>query len=763
MAWSPLLFLLGILLPWSLAQLPAWPGLLLAALGLACVRRLAWLLPLALGVAWTSLQASQELARQWPCSADRADVELEGRVLSTALQREGRVEFELRVDAGPAPLANGGRVYLSWYDATRIPQPGESLRLEVRLRCPSGLRNPSGHDRELSLLRQGIHATGWLRSPPRLLPHVAADWSTALESSRSRVGAAIEAATGGGDSAAVLQGLSVGLRAGMSADLWEAFANTGLAHLIAISGSHVTAFAVWVLLLLRVAWRLLAPPGGNRRIAIEATLLFLATLGYALLAGYSTPTLRTAATVSLFLILRLQRRHLSMSVVLIIAAALLGLVTPLATSSAGFWLSFVATAALVTVMVARTGGWGRLRKFAASQIAVLLALAPVLLLSFGRVSLAAPLANALALPLFTLLLLPITLALTALELAGIGLAAPGWHWLGKMLDPLWQPLIELGRWHYSSWAVARTVTPALLLATVAIAAGLLLPVAGLRAALLVGLASLLMARAPLPAAGGLELTVVDVGQGLSVIVRTRAHVLLYDTGPGWRGGGSAAQSALLPLLERQGIRRIDRMVLSHPDQDHTGGARYLQERLEIKEVMAPAGKGDAAASMPCVLGQSWSWDGVHFRVLHPPAAADWSDNDRSCALMIEAGGQRVLLLADPEWLAEQVMLRQDLSADIVLVPHHGSRSSSGAELVQLVDARLGVVSTGFGNRWGLPSTEVVARWRSHGTTILETGRAGAVQLQIAPGCGLCNVHVERIHAPRWWSRERGAAIGSGTV
>jgi competence protein ComEC len=416
---------------------------------------------------------------------------------------------------------------------------------------------------------------------------------------------------------------------------------------------------------------------------------------------------------------------------------------PLAASSPGFWLSFVATAALLAVAQDGAGFTGMLAGFARAQAAIAVALTPVLLASFGRVSLIAPFANAIAIPVFTFLLLPAVLCATLLELGTAGAGAPIWSLLAEFLDASWPRLQAIARWPMAEWWPA--AQPGWLLAVAGAVgfAAILLPLAGLRAAATIVIAAIATGTAPLPAGVAWSLTVLDVGQGLAAVVETPSRVLVFDTGPRWRGGGTAAEVSLLPFLRARGIRRIDRLIVSHEDQDHAGGVQALAAALPIEERGA------------CQRGQQWRWDDIDFRVLHPPPGFAGSDNDRSCALHVSGPGGSALLLADPEAEAEALLVTQAIGADVVLLPHHGSRTSSGPALVASVGARLGIASAAAGNRWGMPHAPVVARWRAAGTAVVSTAAAGAVTIRFsADGRGPA-IRAER-GRPRWWRPSAGA-------
>jgi competence protein ComEC len=700
------------------------------------------------GFASALLAASLALGSGWPCARDRELVELVGRVASPPLARAGRTDVDLDVEEASPADAAPRRVRLSWYDPTGAPRAGERWRFGARLRCRLGFVNPGAPDRELALLRERVDATGYvagLREPER----IAGPPGHPVERLRERIAGAIAASLPPGASAAVLQGLSVGVRGAIPDDLWEAFAVTGVAHLIAISGLHVTGCAVAVLALLRMAWRLRALSRMPARLAVERVTVVAATAAYAWLSGASLPALRTLAMVALFAALKLMRRVLPLHLTLALAALVLVAADPLAVASAGFWLSFVATIALLAVATDGAGWRGLVSGFARAQLAITLLLAPVLALSFGRLSLVAPAVNAVAIPLFSLFLLPAVLLGTVLAALAPGAAAGLWRLLAAGLDATWPALSAVASWPAASWAPAAQPRALVATAGALLFAAFLLPIGGLRAAAAVLLVAVTCGRAERVEPGAFALTVLDVGQGLAAVVETRRHALVFDAGPQWRGGAAAARVSLLPFLRARGLRRIDRLVISHDDQDHAGGAAALVRELDVvRRMAAPASR--VVAGEACRLGDGWQWDGVAFRVLHPPSAFEGDDNDRSCALRVSGPGGSALLLADPEARAEAALVAQPIAADVVLVPHHGSASSSSPTLVAAASARIAIASAGFGNRWGMPRPEVVARWRAAGATVLDTATQGAVRVHFPASTAPLAVEAERRDRPRWW-------------
>jgi competence protein ComEC len=752
MPWLVLAFCAGAAAVQCLPMLPSPAGLLTTVLAAVLAwRRWPFVTAALIGIAWTALGARQIVADDWPCARDREVVDLHGVVTAPAIPRAGRVEFDIRVVEPTGPRATA-RLRLSWYEATKIPLPGQHWRLTARLRCRSGFSNPDTPDRELDLLRQRIGATGYVVGGTT--PVLLADqpWQYPVQRLRARIAAGIAEQLRGSASAGVLQGLSVGVRGNVPEILWEAFAATGLAHLMAISGLHVTGCALFALLLLRAGWRLpwIRPRRG--RIGIEMAVIVLTTMAYAALAGASLPTLRTLVMVSIVALQRVLRRALPVHLTLALAALLLVAGDPVAVTSAGFWLSFVATAALLALIDAGPGWLDRLAAFLRAQAAILVLLTPVLAIAFGRLSLIAPLANAIAIPAFSFVLLPVILLATALTALSPGSAADIWHVLAAGLDAAWPWLIAAGRLEISTWWPAAQPMALVIAAGATTFAALLIPLRGLRMAAAVMLLAIVLGRGERPAGNAWTLTVLDVGQGLATVVQTENHVLVFDSGPRWRSGSAAARVSLLPWLRARGIRRIDRLVLSHDDSDHTGGADLLRESIPVAELIVGPGVKARGPSRPCRRGDGWRWDGVEFRVLHPLPGESASDNDNSCVLHIAGIGGNALLLADPEADAEAELLSQSLAADVVLVPHHGSRTSSGARLISAVGARLGIVSAGFGNRWNLPDAGVVARWRAAGATLLNTADAGAVTVRFAPVPGAIEVQAHRLESRRWWRR-----------
>jgi len=489
----------------------------------------------------------------------------------------------------------------------------------------------------------------------------------------------------------------------------------------------------------------------------------LGSAGYAVLAGLSLPTVRTVLMIGVVVVARLQRRRSGALQALSLALLAVLLVDPLSVLVAGFWLSFAGVAWLVWCLP--TLETSLVRGFLSAQRVATIGLLPLGAVMFDQASLLGPLANLVAIPWWSLVVVPLCLLGTALEALWQG--AGGWAWrLGSrcfewswmLFDWLAGSRLAL-RWLPEAGAAA-------LLLSLCGAFWLLMPrgTPGKPLALLLWLPLLLPER-ELPRAGEVELLAMDVGQGLAVLVRTRHHALLYDTGPAVRDGFDAGERVVVPALRATGTGALDALVLSHADSDHAGGYGAVRAVMPIAASYAPAGAPLDVAGR-CEQGGGWEWDGVRFRFLHPSPGFPYLRNESSCVLRVETAHGAALLTGDVGEVVEQRLLRaqrQDLRADVVFAPHHGSGGSSRQAFVAASQARLVLVSAGHANRFGHPRAEVVRRWRDSGAEVLNTAQSGAVRVWI--GRGGLQVRERRSWKARLWDaaeRQRSAAILSAS-
>ncbi|MNN00563.1 ComEC family competence protein [compost metagenome] len=465
--------------------------------------------------------------------------------------------------------------------------------------------------------------------------------------------------------------------------------------------------------------------------------------------------------VAVIVLARLWRRPIDVLGSLGLAALAVLLVDPLSVLSAGFWLSFAGVAWLAWCLPERAH-W--LRGFLSAQRVATLGLLPLSAMLFGQASAIGPLANLVAIPWWSLVVVPLAVLGTALEAIWSGSGAFVWRASAWCFDLSW-PLFEfLAGSRFSLWWLPEPAWFALPMALLG-ALWMLLPsgVPAKSLALLLWL-PLLMPWRELPAEGEFELVMMDVGQGLAVLVRTQHHTLLYDAGPAVRDGFDAGERVVVPSLRALGVKRLDRLVISHGDHDHAGGVPAVQATLPVTGLHAPPGLVWQGAT-DCVAGHAWEWDGVRFEFLHPVADFPYLRNESSCVLKVGSRYGSALLTGDVGEVIERGLVkraRSALKADVVLLPHHGSGNSSSPGFVEATGARLALVSAGHGNRFAHPRREVVARWQRAGAEVLGTAGSGAVRVWL--GRSGLQLRERRIARSRWWDaaeRARAAAILSG--
>jgi competence protein ComEC len=719
---------------------------------------------LLVGVAWAALSGHAALAAQLPAQPTAVEYALQGRVVDLPRHGPRSTRFRFRVDDDPRMPARlrGREVELSWHDPTPAAAPGarHALRagqrwsLQARLRAPRGLRNPGGFDAERHALLQRVAGRGHVRAPATALGE-----PVGLPAWRERMATAI-ASQVQGQGARFVQALALGDTRGLLAQDWDDLRALGLTHLVAISGFHVglvAGFAAW---LAALGWRGLPRLGRAlpRPLASASAAVVGAAL-YAAVAGFALPTVRTVLMIAVVAMARCARRPCTVGQALALAALVLLLADPLSVLAPGFWLSFAGVLWLVWCLPGRDLHW--LRTFLAAQGVATLALLPLTVALFGQASRAGPLVNLLAIPWWSLVVVPLALLGTALQAIWAGAGRWPWQLAGWCFEASWWLFGWVSRSALALWWLPQAGGAALLAAVLGVFWLLLPRAAGARLPALLLCLPLLWPARQRPGEGEVELLVMDVGQGLAVWVRTRSHRLLYDAGPATEGGFDAGERIVVPTLRALGERRLDRLVLSHADRDHAGGVVAVRDAFAQPPLQVPPGAlPDIEA--PCTAGLAWRWDAIDFRYLHPPPGARYLGNESSCVLRIATPHGALLLAGDIGAPVEAALLQADrpaLRAEAVIVPHHGSAGSSSAEWVRAVSPRLAVVSTGHGNRFGHPRREVVARWQAVGAEVLNTADSGALRIWL--GRDGLQVREQRLFERHWWDaaeRARPAAI-----
>ncbi len=612
---------------------------------------------------------------------------------------------------------------------------GERWQFTVRLKRPHSTYNPHGFDFESWALAEKMRATGTIHSKSGYKKLSDFVWrpSYLVEHLREKVGNNISETLANKPYAGVIRALVVGDDSQISQENWNVYLRTGVNHLMSISGLHITMLAGLAFAIAAFVWRrfpALVMHMPTRKAATIAGLI-VAVL-YALLAGMSVPTQRTLYMLASFAAALLFARNLAISGALAIALMVVILLDPWAVIAPGFWLSFGAVALIAYVSVGRLATQHWINEALNTQWAITLGLLPMLIFMFGQTSIVSPLANAFAIPVISLIVVPLAILGSIIHVDFILQAA---HFV---LEICMQGLTWLAA--LPTWQQAAPPIGAMLVAVLGVLWMLLPRGFPQRWLGLVLLLPLFFVSLPKLAKGEMQVSVLDVGQGLAVVIKTANHTLLYDAGPRFSAQSDAGSRIVLPYLRGEGIKKLDGFIVGHNDNDHSGGAASVLAQISIGWLASsydlPTNLQLPAKQLKCFAGQYWQWDNVKFKVLHPTIESyknlEIKDNNRSCVVKVTSRFGSVLLTGDIEKDAELALLQANkhvLSSDVLVAPHHGSKTSSTLDFIQAVNAKQVIFTVGYLNRFKHPKPEVVERYLASGAEAFRSDYAGALVLR----------------------------------
>ncbi len=773
-----LAFLAGIFALQQFAQLPDWGWCaLLLPLGLIAWqwRMARWALWLACGFFWALLRA-QLMLSSGGLAPEHEGVDLiaEGSIASLPTPTEHDVRFlfdvqslQLNEQALPVP----GRVRLSWRNSSADVRVGDRWRFTVRLKRPNGYMNPGGFDYEGWLYQQAVRATGYVRVARNSGDAETAEsdatagyalletapFARPLDRWRQDLSEKISQALYDRPHQAIIAALAIGVTRDFTEAQWDVLNRTGTTHMISISGLHIGFIAGVMFFLTRRlwAWSSRATLWWPAPKAAAVAALFAATV-YAALAGFSVPTQRSLVMVGVVMAAIITQRRIPASRVLALSLLAVLLLDPLAVLQAGFWLSFGAVAIILFAMHARWGEpnwwwkWGRV------QWVVAIGMLPLMLVLFQRTSMVAPLTNLIAVPWFNIVTVPLTLAGALTVSLSQSVGEFFLDWAESSVVPVWWFLELAANTSWAQWTQHVPLTWTVIVGSIG-TLWLLLP-RGVPARWLgvIALAPMLFVPPPAPQPGEFWFTLLDVGQGLSAVVRTANHVLVYDTGPKFSEHFNTGEAVVVPYLRYLGVRDVDMLMLSHSDSDHIGGARSVLHQTNVAEVASSVPLELAPDATTCATPRAWQWDGVDFTVLYPPPVDSGlrrkKDNDVSCVLRVSIAGSSVLLPGDIEIPSEKFLLANaaaQLRSDILVVPHHGSTTSSSVAFVNSIAPRYALFPVGYRNRFGFPKAKVVQRYLDVDAHLLDSARNGAISFRIGAN-GIETPELYREIARHYW-------------
>jgi competence protein ComEC len=705
---------------------------------------------------WTTGHIVWQLDQRLDDSLNNKRLVVVGEVINIPVNTPNSTRFlfrphEIQGYTGSLP----GLIRLNWRNAPETLTPGQSWRLTVKLKRPHGFQNPGGFDYERWLFANGIHASGYVvakQKPQQLGPPA---WT--LNSVRASINDDIQRYCHDCSNTGLIQALAIGFRGNIEDADRLLLQQTGTAHLIAISGLHIGIVAAVFYALGLVLWKLGIYRTGIRRRELAVSLSFIAALLYSLMAGFDLPAQRALLMITVVLISLWSRTPVNLLNSIFTTLVLVLVMSPLSVLSESFWLSFSALFIIALGSVLFRTQRSRIGKLVVIQLLFSLLFIPISVVIFGQVHIASFLANLVAVPLISLVVVPLNFTLLTLfwlpeswlqsAYAVVDGLTQGLMFFLRGLQDIGlqaQPIGQLNVW--------QIIIMSLILFIILLPRGLLLSRRWLPLLIII-----LVWPDSLDYGSDLTIAVLDVGMGTSVVVQTRHHSLVYDFGPGNRQGYSLGKWVVLPYLRHQGIDTVDRVVISHSDQDHMGGLYGIQEQLNHGQVYSGT-PHEVSQRLPqldpvmdCHAQTPWMWDGVTFEFLSAGVHASMSRNNRSCVLRIKLGDEQILVSGDIEAEQEYNLLALDegrLSAHTLIAPHHGSLTSSSESFIQAVNANNVIFTSGYLNRWAFPRPEILQRYLETGAEIFRTDEDGAILIECKTGG--CEIKRYRQQRARLW-------------
>ena len=702
------------------------------------------------------------------------DIILQGRISNIPKIREDGIRFRLDIrkafwpeDLDPdmqkeiqkKEVAVKGIVRLGWFKNTQTINAGEVWQFRVRLKKPSGFMNPNGFDYEKWLFTERINATGYVRAkkgaPLKQNKRLAASPWWSVNYLRQQLHQKIQILVADKSSAAVISALVVAVRSELADEQWTLLQQTGTSHLIAISGLHISVVAGFAFLPIFLLWRLF--PRLNERIPVRVAGgvagVVMAT-AYAMLAGFTLPTQRALLMVLIALLGLISRRNFHASTILATAALAVLILDPLAPMTASFWLSFIAVS-LILIYIKRQIKKPK-HQLISLQLVLSFGMLPLTLFFFNSASLTSPIANILAIPWVSLIVVPLSLLGAIVSPISEFFSGAFLNIASLAVQYLFTFLSFLSDLSFGSVSLAQIPSIYLLMAFLGLLY-LLFP-KGFPAKWLGFIAFLpaILFTVEKPQQNEFNYTLLDAGQGMASVVQTENHTLIYDTGTRFSKTYDIGKLVLNPYLKSKGIRHIDTMILSHEDIDHRGGAEVvLKENIVDKIVSSDTSILQDYKVETCVKGENWQWDGVRFEILSPPQDYPENDNNRSCVLRISNQYHSLILTADIQTKTEKLLLEnvpEKLKSDVLSVPHHGSRTSSSKRFIREVSPKIALVPVGYRNRFGHPKADIMQRYHDKGIEVFNTAKQGAIELYFPNSDKEILVKTYRKEKRGFWSR-----------
>ncbi|MCF6287653.1 MAG: DNA internalization-related competence protein ComEC/Rec2 [Proteobacteria bacterium] len=651
-------------------------------------------------------------------------VSVKGLVVELPRVTPKKTRFILEVEKSTPKMAVN-RILVNWYGSKQKITPGQVWQLKLKLKPIHALYNPATFDYSKWLFRHGVDATATVKDG-QLLEKSQHNLFSKINEFRLKITAIIQENISSERVASLLIALTVGNKSYISYEDSQLFQITGTAHLIAISGLHIGLIAFVGLLIGRLFFNLLASQRYNRFV-FEAVFSIFFALIYALLAGLSVPTIRALVMVVVFALSYALKSQVSRWHAWSFALLVVLLLDPLSVLDAGFWFSFIAVAVLMFAYTGKAFENSKVGGFIKAQLVILVGLMPLMIIVFHQFNLLTPFANFLILPLASIVLIPLLFLTLFVYLFSTYLASLLFLSVEKVTQLLFYLLDNLQHFSFLNVSLP-TYNNAYILVLCLLAIIVLLPrLFRWKWVVLILLVPLFIKSENDLYEQEVRLRVIDVAQGLSILVQTQNHTMVYDTGAKYESGFSMAKAAIIPLLQSYGIKKIDKLILSHADNDHAGGVKEVVDAFE-PDIFDVKGLYNS-----CQYPLTWQWDGVEFEVLSPFELEPYLGNNASCVIKITSIYGSVLLTADIEEPVEYRLLSQfpeKIKSDVLIVPHHGSKSSSSQNFIQGVSPKYAINSSGYANQFNHPHALIKQRYTQRGIKFYDTQSSGMITIDI---------------------------------
>ncbi len=710
------------------------------------------------GFAWALFRADLILDARLSPELEGEKLFVEGTITGLPEKSNGNTRFLFKVDklinAKGLVQKHPHKLRLYWFKSEQSLVAGDIWRLKVKLKQVNGFSNPGGFDYEAWLFQQNIGATGYVLNDKynKLLKSSSRE---RLDRFRLQVRDRLKVSMNELENWGFIPALVLGDRSAIDSEQWRVLRTTGTSHLLAISGLHIGLVAGISFFLTRWLW----PLGGLTSILVPAPTLaayvaIVAAVLYAAMAGFAIPTQRALIMLSVFFLTTFLSKKLAKSTILSLALFLVLVVDPFSVMSAGFWLSFAAIAVIFFGMSSRLYNPGLWWRWGRVQFLVMAGLFPLLVFWFQQIPVFSILANIIFVPWVSMISVPLilsgSLVLWLHESFGVFLLQFGID----SINLFWPMLKAFQAFDVS---VYRFQASSYLALSLAMAGSVLILLPHGLPGKWLGIFWCLPLFFPIKDTiekGEFRLSLLDVGQGLAVVLQTEKHVLLFDTGPRFSQNFDAGSAVVLPYLAKAGIKYVDVLIQSHGDNDHIGGLNKILESSTIGKILTSVPDSVEHNNVTfCQRGMKWNWDDVHFEILHPESGELLAGNNLSCVLRVSNAGNSVLLSGDIEKKAELRLLRREsekLQSTILVVPHHGSRTSSTRLFVKAVSPEYALFAVGYRNRFAFPKQDIIMRYQQIGAEIFSTAENGAIEVRVNKT--QVKLNANRQDAQRFWNR-----------